>query len=192
MRKNYLISTALLVMFGFSGYASAESHYPATDYKPKVVYQDKELIEMHKEAAKTRVVPDVKETKGEQSTSVSTGTSEVAETKKGASDDNSMLLILVVVAGVAGFVLFNKSKGTASSGTGYSKVYTADPSGLTGVDRYLKLKEEASKTGVQKYLDKQETELASAETVKTGVEKYLENKVEEAATGVEKYIRKNG
>lgn len=184
-------------MFLSSGYALAEQ-YPATDYKPKVLYQDKELIEKHTEAAKTRVVPEAKATAEEKSTSASAGSSEGAvESKKGDSDDNSMLLILVVVAGVAGFVLFNKSKGTSSATAGQYKVYAADPSGLTGVARYLKQQEEASKTGVQKYLDKQEVQVAAGDTAeeqanKTGVEKYLEKKVEESATGVEKYIRKNG
>jgi hypothetical protein len=195
VKKNYLLESVFVMMLLSSGIACAESHYPAADFKPKVVFEDKELIVKHTEAAKTRVAPAANETAAATSADESTTTS-VSATNQKSSDETTYLLIFVAVAVIGFFVFSNKSKGGSSKASAY-KAYVPDASGLTGVARYLKGQEESLKTGVQKYLEQQDIVEASAvavaeASVSSGVEKYIQKKTEEDATGVEKYLRGRG
>ena len=99
-------------------------------------------------------------------------------------------MAISIVLGLVGFVFFRKRTAPAPAGR-QAPVYSADTSGLTGVDKYLQRKEGPVATGVARYLEKQVATVKEKATA-TGVAKYLEKKVIESETGVAKYLRNKG
>lgn len=169
--------------------SASDSQYPAANFEPKVLYTDENY--KHNSA-----VPG-----NNSSSSISSDSSSLsgAGTAGGAvqKEESSVGYLLGLIAlAVAGFVLFKKGailpKSSVSSSTSSA---TRNPSGLTGVGRYI-LK--TSGTGVSRYLE-QKAKTASSSAAATGVAKYLANQVSsskatasQAVTGVEKYMRKKG
>lgn len=163
-----------------------DSKFPAANFKPEVLYKD--------ENYKPSKIVDAPESKN------NAGTTEVwkeeikeiaKESSQAKKESSSTPLIALVALAVGGFLFF-KNRGTASTGSVETKVYTRDPSGLTGVARYLDKKNPRS-SSVAKYIEKLES------TPKSSVDKYLAKKVVadksepvSKATGVEKYLRDRG
>ncbi len=221
MKKNIIkkgVFTALLLA---SPFVVAGTQYPASDFQPKVVYQDKDIKQEASsssasvgEKAKadtnypaatfqpTVVYQDkeYKHTKGaETSKSIPLAmweekVEQVAEEAAAESAEESSLnpLFAIVVLGVAAF-LYKKSTGTAKSKkTAASSVGVRSSDGLSGVARYLE-KKSPKLSGVAKYLE------ANQSAPKSGVAKYVAKKVvaakqaaSEKVTGVEKYVRNRG
>ncbi|NOR81270.1 MAG: hypothetical protein GQ529_10645 [Methyloprofundus sp.] len=221
MKKNIIkkgIFTALLLA---SPFVVAGTQYPASDFQPKVVYQDKDIKQEtssssasvgEKAKADTnypaatfqpKVVyqdKEYKHTKGaETSKSIPLAmweekVEQVAEEAAAESAEESSLnpLFAIVVLGIAAF-LYKKSTGTAKpKKTAASSVGVSSIDGLSGVARYLE-KKSPKLSGVAKYLE------ANQSAPKSGVAKYVAKKVvaakqaaSEKVTGVEKYVRNRG
>jgi len=163
-----------------------DSKFPAANFKPEVLYKD--------ENYKAPKIVDAPASKN------NAGTTEVwkeeikeiaNESSQAKKESSSTPLIALVALAVGGFLFF-KNRGTASTGSVETKTYTRDPSGLTGVARYLDKKNPRS-SSVAKYIEKLES------TPKSSVDKYLAKKVVAdksdsvaKATGVEKYLRDRG
>ena len=222
MKKNIIkkgVFTALLLA---SPFVAAGTQYPASDFQPKVVYQDKDIKQEASsssasvgEKAKadtnypaatfqpTVVYQDkeYKHTKGaETSKSIPLAmweekveqVAEEAAASESAEESSLNPLFAIVVLGVAAF-LYKKSTGTAKSKkTATSSVGVRSTDGLSGVARYLE-KKSPKLSGVAKYLE------ANQSAPKSGVAKYVAKKVvaakqaaSEKVTGVEKYVRNRG
>ena len=149
------------------------SEYPAANYQPEVLYQDTDYIAKHRRAPEAAT--------GSADESIQAYAPAVKAKKK--EESSQTMLFALVAPAIVGFVFYNKSKTGEQAA---SPAYTADPSGLTGVERYLGRKPSA--TGVEKYLASHKLEAPA-----TGVAKYMAKKViedkEAATTGVEKYLR---
>jgi hypothetical protein len=214
---NGLIAALLLA----SPMAGAESRFPASDFKPKVIFQDADQIAQHGKSASAHAgettKPDAKYPATafqptvvykdenykpnrsssalpvERDTSANVVTaSEPATGGQAAKSGQSNNWIFLVALAVAGFVFFkSKGKSQAAEARTYYPVYSSEPGGLTGVARYLN---KAEGTGVSRYLEKQ----SKSEKAATGVAKYMAKQVvvpkakPAAVTGVEKYMSKRG
>jgi hypothetical protein len=212
----------LLVSLLFSVTAVvAESKYPATDFQPKVVYQDSKYKHSGSSASSrpssksSREVsvadsnypaanfqPEVlykakgyKHAKG-GSSSVSSEPSSVESSESAETGSSNMLLGLVLIA-VAGFLFYKKGNESSAparrKAAGRKVVASNDVDGASGVARYLENKAGPLVSGVAKYLEGRESVSSS------GVSKYLaKQKVSariaeaENASGVEKYLRDKG
>lgn len=201
VKNNNFLQGVLAAMLLASPLAGAETQYPASDFKPKVVYNDPDY--KHAESAPaasakraaTKADPRYpaadfqpkvlfKDTeykhkkdvaaapKASASSASNVQAQPSAETAKGDSD-NTMLIGLVVLAAAAGFFLMRGKKGAAPQSAGSARRAAPAYSG-----------EGSGLTGVAKYL-------ADKEVKVTGVAKYLESKEKEApTTGVAKYMAK--
>jgi hypothetical protein len=208
------VFAALLLV---SAVVGAEDKYPASDFQPKVVYQDEDAGKQAESGAPAKSAssassggdsqypaanfePKVLYSDAEyQHTGSSPGTSassssasdDVSASPAAPKDESSAGFFLgLIVLAVAGYVLFKKGVGVVNSAPSAVKA----PSGLTGVARYV-LK--TSGTGVTRYLEKNAKNAPSAAA--TGVAKYLASHGSSAspagskvATGVEKYMRNKG
>jgi hypothetical protein len=163
-----------------------DSKFPAANFKPEVLYKDENY-----KAPKIADAPASKNNAG--TTEVwKEEIKEIAKESSQAKKESSSTPLIALVALAVGGFLFFKNRGTASSGSVEAKTYTRDPSGLTGVARYLDKKNPRS-SSVAKYIEKLES------TPKSSVDKYLAKKVVadksesvSKATGVEKYLRDRG
>ncbi|MDO8846640.1 MAG: hypothetical protein Q8K07_01940 [Methylicorpusculum sp.] len=163
-----------------------DSKFPAANFKPEVLYKDENY-----KPSKIVEAPVSKNNAG--TTEVwKEEIKEIAKESSQAKKESSSTPLIALVALAVGGFLFFKSRGTASTGSVETKVYTRDPSGLTGVARYLDKKNPRS-SSVAKYIEKLES------TPKSSVDKYLAKKVVadksepvSKATGVEKYLRDRG
>jgi len=165
----------------------ADANFPATNYQPKVLYSDADY--KHNSAAPG---------------SASSAKAVVADSESGASsapiegqpasNDSSLIGLLVLAAG-AGFYFFNKKsngQGVSANRESTQAYNTGNSEGVTGVEKYLE-KLGGNKTGVAKYLEKQ------GASPSTGVAKYVAKQIvrdraaaADRATGVEKYLRDKG
>ncbi|MGZ8094769.1 MAG: hypothetical protein ACXWUD_00855 [Methylosarcina sp.] len=203
-----------------SSMASADTNYPASDFQPKVVYQDPD----YKPAQTTAETSPVTDSKypaanfqpkvlyndpsyqhSQSSTAAGTGALQksVSESTSAAPADaekkeesSSNYLIGLVVLALVGVVLFRKksSSETRETKAGHG-AGSGGSSGMTGVAKYVN---RISGTGVSRYLEKQ-VKSATASSAATGVAKYMVKQAEtakteatEAKTGVEKYMRNRG
>ncbi len=200
---NGLVATLLLV----SPIVGAEVEYPASDFKPKVIYQDTDYSAQGKSASATvsskqekstevdskypasdfepKVLykdADYKPSKSTASSSVSeqSTTADVALSSTAKVEEESMLsyLLGLAVFAVAGY-LFMAKRDQPKSKASESQVYSKHVSGLSGVARYLRKHNMSAVTGVARYL---ESQVASAKEVAaaSGVEKYLERQAKSA------------
>lgn len=131
MKKIKLISGLFSALLLVSPLASANSDYPAANFKPTIVYQDDSVKELA-QAAKSAPAPKA--------------AAAAAAPAQSGGDDSMMLLAIVALAGV-GFVAYKKTSGAPAK---------AGPSGSTGVSRYLERQEQSGGTarvsGVERYL----------------------------------------
>ena len=213
---NGLVATLLLA----SPIVGAETEYPASDFKPKVIYQDtgssqnkpaSATVSTKSAGADSRYPaadfePKVLYKDTDYKPGKSTGTSSVSEQVAAGDvavtakvEEESMLTYLLGLAvfAVAGYIFLGK-RDTPKAKVSDAPVYSAHVSGLSGVARYLRKHNMSAVTGVAKYLERQ---VASAKetAAASGVEKYLERqarsvkeKAAQAGTGVEKYMRNRG
>lgn len=170
-----------------SSAAEDDAKFPAANFKPEVLYKDENYKPSKSvEPSTSRNTSVANETWKSEIKEI------VNESSKVKQESSSTPLIALVVLAAAGFLFF-KNRGTSSTASVEEKKYTRDPSGLTGVARYLDKKNPRS-SSVAKYIEKLEN------TPKSSVDKYLAKKIvaekSEAAvskaTGVEKYLRDRG
>ncbi len=212
---NGLVATLLLA----SPIAGAETEYPASDFKPKVIYQDIDSSKSASAPAKQAksvestvtdskypaadFEPKVLYKDADYKPSKSTVTSSTAATSDAAvvsgsvkAEEESMMTYLLglVAFAVAGYLFFTKREQKASG----SRAYSVQPGGLSGVARYLRKHNMGAVTGVARYLESQVVSVKGSSAT-SSVEKYLERQAKsvkeqsaKAGTGVEKYMRDRG
>ncbi len=199
---NGLVATLLLV----SPIVGAETEYPASDFKPKVIYQDTGSSQAKSASAAVSAKQersaeadskypaadfepkvlykdaDYKPSKVTAPSSVSdqSTASDVSVSSAAKVEEESMLTYLLGIAAfaVAGYIFMNKREQPKSK-VSESQVYSKHVSGLSGVARYLRKHNMSAVTGVARYL---ESQVASAKEVAaaSGVEKYLERQAKSA------------
>ncbi len=191
---NGLVATLLLV----SPIAGAETEYPASDFKPKVIYQD--IGSSKSAAAPAKQAKSVESTevdskypaadfepkvlykdtdyKASKSTETSSTaeratTSDVAASGAVKVEEESMMTYLLglVAFAVAGYLFFTKRESKAK--TSGSRAYSGQANRLSGVARYLRKNNMAAATGVAKYLESQVVSVKGSAAT-SSVEKYLE------------------
>ncbi len=198
---NGLVATLLLA----SPIVGAETEYPASDFKPKVIYQDtgssqgksasatastkqEKSVDVDSKYPAADFEPKVLYKDADYKPSKFTGTSSTSErTMAGDTgistavkvEEESMMsyLLGLVVFAVAGYIFLGKRESKAK--VSKSPVYSGHVSGLSGVARYLRKHNMAAATGVARYLESRvvsEKEKATA----SGVEKYLEKQARSA------------
>jgi hypothetical protein len=202
---NGLVATLLLV----SPIVGAEAEYPASDFKPKVIYQDTDYSGQGKSASATvstkqeksaevdskypasdfepKVLykdADYKPSKSAASSSSSISeqstTGDAVLSTTAKVEEESMLSYLLGLAVFAvAGYLFMAKRDQPKSKASESQVYSKHVSGLSGVARYLRKHNMSAVTGVARYL---ESQVASAKEVAaaSGVEKYLERQAKSA------------
>ncbi|TAN65334.1 MAG: hypothetical protein EPN17_17130 [Methylobacter sp.] len=199
---NGLVATLLLA----SPIVGAETEYPASDFKPKVIYQDTSSSQsksapatvsakQEKAAEVDARYPaadfepkvlykdaDYKPSKFAATSSPERATAAVADvavsTEVKAEEESMMGYLLgLAIFAVAGYVLLGKREPKVKVSN--SPVYSGHVSGLSGVARYLRKHNMAAATGVARYL---ESQVASAKeaAATSGVEKYLEKQARSA------------
>ena len=225
MKMSKLTNGLLVSLLLSASVAGADSKYPATDFQPKVVYQDSDYkhsgssasTSSSKAVAEVSVAdpdypaanfqPEVlyqdesyKHTKGNiaaSSSSTSSSTSDDAGEQSAEADagDSSMNLILGLgILAIAGFVFYsknaNKTAPAKRKAVAKPVAVVASAGGtVSGVDKYLESKVEATPSGVEKYIEERNTSVSS-------VSKYVaKQKVTArlaAVTGVDKYLKDRG
>lgn len=211
---NGLVATLLLA----SPIVGAETEYPASDFKPKVIYQDtasaqsksaapaasakqEKSAEVDAKYPAADFEPKVLYKDADYKPSKFAGASAtepfaVSDATVKVEEESMMTYLLGLFAfAVAGYLFFAKRESKASS----SRAYSVQPTGLSGVARYLRKHNMGAVTGVARYLENQ---VASVKTsaATSSVEKYLEkqaksakeNSAQAGRTGVEKYMRDRG
>ena len=212
---NGLVATLLLA----SPIVGAETEYPASDFKPKVIYQDTGSSQNKPASATVSVKSaevdsrypaadfepkvlykdtDYKPSKFTEASAVSERITADDVTAKVEVEESMLTYLLGLgIFAVAGYIFLgkrDKSKAKISD----TPAYSSHVSGLSGVARYLRKHNMSTVTGVARYL---ESQVASAKetAAASGVEKYLERqaksvkeKAAQAGTGVEKYMRNRG
>lgn len=201
VNKNTLTKTIFAVLMFASTLAVAEE-YPATNYQPTVLFHDEAANSKAKQNQPKAVAAPAKAATAAAASSIDR--IDTASAPASESGGSNGLLFILLGAGAAGFFLF-KNKSSAQS---TSSAYNRDPSGLSGVARYLKSLEQSNGTGVARYIDKQvaaakaqaeaAAEAARIAAESTGVAKYIKQNAsepkatqasEDTATGVAKYLR---
>jgi hypothetical protein len=174
VKKINLTKGVFAVLLLASTAAVAETEYPATDFKPAILFQDLEANEAAKKnkpsvAAKPSVQSEAKSSVQSKEESPVSAAAEPSVSSTTESSNLNALIGLAVFA-AAGFFFFTRQSKKCS------KSERTSFGGLTGVARYLKNLDKTAGTGVSRYLEKQ----VAATKGKTG------------ATGVEKYLRDRG
>jgi hypothetical protein len=213
VKKNTLTKAMLSTLLLFSSAVMAADQYPASDFKPKVVYSDTTgSSSSAKATAPVQVDPNYPATNYQpkvlfnddsykhssaapsihSASSATSSTSEaVAATNDAATPASNNFLYGILALAAVGFFLYKQKAGCPTSKPATSSAATSrnTDGGSTGVEKYLQ-KQGINKTGVAKYLDKQ------GENPATGVAKYvakqkIKDKIAAASrtTGVEKYLR---
>lgn len=207
MKKHYLTKAAFVTLLLSSTLASAETEYPATNFKPVIVFQDQNANETSKKNESAVSKPVAKAASAgsseySKSESVSEESTPVA-TKKSAKEEKSNINVLIGlgVLAAAGLFFFTRKK-ASTTGSSSDRAVT----GETGVERYLRNRSFVAGTGVARYLDKKAS-LIKEKAESTGVSKYLKEKAQSprtvaasasprgtvgGATGVAKYLRDKG
>lgn len=212
------VLTALILA---STVVTAETQYPASDFQPKVIYQDADY--KHTPASSTsapssssatdpkypaanfqpKVVYTDPNYKPSQSTasagsSSTSAPSSTADANAEAKNSDSTYLVGLLALVVAGVFFYKKQAGSSCpSSQVQHRTNAGSPGGLTGVAKYIN---RTAGTGVARYIEKQMKSVAASAPL-TGVAKYMANQAgsgnretstSKAATGVEKYMRKRG
>lgn len=201
-----------------SSMASADTNYPASDFQPKVVYQDPDYKPAQSTAAASsatdsqypaanfqpKVLYNDPTYQHAQSSSASAGSMQKSESESGGAasgaaekkeESSSNYLIGLIVLALVGVVLFRKKSSPEMRESKAAYGSSGAGAGMTGVAKYLN---RISGTGVSRYLEKQQKSSPAASAA-TGVAKYMAKQAEstkttatEAKTGVEKYMRNRG
>jgi hypothetical protein len=197
--------------------ASAETQYPAADFKPEIIKQDADLIAKHAEANKTTAssssaetarasaAPSGKTESVSNAAEPSAKSEPVAAATKSEESSNLPLILVGAIGAAAAFWFMHKSKSSGAP-EGASVAPAAQPAvsaapGATGVARYIsgtlgEASVPANETGVARYIRSMPPSAPAAP--ETGVAKYLKtvvvaeaatsSPVSKAPTGVAKYI----
>jgi hypothetical protein len=161
VNKSILTKSIFAALLLASSVVTAEEQYPAADFQPTVIYSETES--------------DSKDGAASSESATSSEASESVSAKAEEKDSSQTYLLgLVVLAVAGGFFLSKKPKCKAKKQHSQAVVYSADTSGLTGVERYLQEKNKVEPTGVARYLAAKEA--ADQEASVTGVEKYLRDR----------------
>lgn len=201
-----------------SSVAGAESQYPASDFQPKVLYQDAEYKHQGSSApaaaAPTRAKPadsqypaadfqpkvvysdpSYKHSSAAPSAPSSGAAAESTAASPAAKKEESNFIYLIGLAVLAfvGVIFFKKqAQPEGSAAQGQSRPAAG---GATGVAKYLNRK---AGTGVSRYLEQQVKSVAASAPL-TGVAKYMagqkpssESASSKPASRVEKYLRDRG
>ncbi|KAF3978243.1 MAG: hypothetical protein HFP77_02875 [Methylococcales symbiont of Iophon sp. n. MRB-2018] len=192
------LTNGLLVSLLFSVTAvEAESKYPATDFQPKVVYQDSNYKHSGSSSASSpsskssrkisvadanypaaNFQPEVlyqakgyKHTKGSVSnSSASSSDSSAVESSESAEEDSSNILLGLMLVAVAGFLFYkkgNQSTPAKRKASGRKIVASNNSENASGVAKYLESRAGPLVSGVAKYLEGRESVASSS------VAKYL-------------------
>ena len=190
---------------------AADSEYPATDFQPKVVFQDEDYkhtgsTSSSSSSSKKKVKGEVsssdpdfpaanfepevlfkddayKHTKGATNSTRSSSSGESSSANEGVSEDSSMSLIIgLALLAAAGFAFYNKNKLAGAKRKGKAKRRTVVRKSSTA-NRLSAPVLSGSESGVARYLeDKNGVE-------PSGVAKYLDEK-STSVSGVSKYVAK--
>ncbi len=201
---NGLVATLLLA----SPIVGAETEYPASDFKPKVIYQDIDSSQGKSTSApapakqeksgevdskypasdfEPKVLykdTDYKPSKSAATSSASGRTTAVdaeisAPTATVKAEEESMMSYLLGLIAFAVAGYIFLAKREPKAKVSESPVYSSHVSGLSGVSRYLRKNNMIAATGVARYLESRvATEKENAPV--SGVEKYLEKKAKSA------------
>lgn len=204
MKNIDLTKSVFAALMLVSAVAGAEDNYPASDFQPKVLYQDEAAAKASESSSAAKSVsgtaasrssdseypatnfqpkvlysdPDYKHSEASPSSSAgSSAYSDAAPAATAVAESSSAGYLLgLIVFAVAGFVLFKKGvcSGVADKSGAASAAKVTG--GLTGVAKYL-LK--TSGTGVSRYLENN-AKNAPAASAATGVAKYLANQASSA------------
>ena len=202
MKISKLTNGLLVSLLLSASVVEAESKYPATDFQPKVVFQDSDYKHSSSAPSSSKssvgevsvadpdypaanFQPEVlysdsgyKHTKGNVSSSSSRSSSsatEQTESAESSSDDSSMSLILgLAVLAVAGFVFYNKNavKSSPAKRKPAARAAAAVVSSNAG-----------AVSGVDKYLE------SKVGVQPSSVSKYLDER-NSSVSGVAKYVAK--
>jgi hypothetical protein len=161
--------------------ASKSSSSVGSDFEPVVLYQNEEYIKSHSSTStkpiktKSTVVSSVKPASNNSSSSSSAASEAADSAAKAPEEGTSTIMYLLGIIAVAGVAyMMRKGGGSTAKESADNAVYGKDPSGKSGVERYL-----ASVGG-------------GAASAVTGVAKYLEEHASSAQTGVAKYLQNKG
>jgi hypothetical protein len=200
-----------------SSVAGADSQYPASDFQPKVLYQDSEYKHQGSSAPaaasasakpadsqypaadfQPKVVysdPSYKHSSAAPSAPSSGASAESAAAAPAVKKEESNFIYLIGLAVLAfvGVIFFKKqAQPEGSAAQGQSRPAAG---GATGVAKYLNRK---AGTGVSRYLEQQVKSVAASAPL-TGVAKYMasqkpssEGASSKPASRVEKYLRDRG
>lgn len=214
MKLRNLTKSVLVALVIVSPLASAETQYPAADFKPEIIKQDADLIAKHAEANKSTTSSAPAESarpsatptsKTVTATEPSAKSEPVAAATKAEESSNLPLILVGAIGAAAAFWFMRKPKSSGAS-EGAAVAPAAQPAasaapGATGVARYIsgtlgEASVPANETGVARYIRSMPPSAPAAP--ETGVAKYLKTVVvAEAAkaappakgpTGVAKYI----
>ena len=222
MKKNNFIKSLFATLLLASPLVMADQKYPAADFQPEVVYQDKDYIAKN---TATTAAPKTSE-------AVSVSTSEVdskypaanfqpqviysdanykhheapvsksspaveksvadAKSEQVKKEESKPNYLVFLAIGAAAAFLLRNRFSGNKKAAQPSAAVQVSANGLTGVAKYLNKK---AGTGVSRYLEKQ----VKSATAVTGVARYMAKQVTsakttatQAATGVEKYVRNRG
>jgi len=193
VKKSTLTKGLCVAVLLASPLAGAESKYPAANFEPGVVYQDKDLMAKHA-SRPTQAVPNSTST----ATTSSTSSKAVVVEKASKADapgtvvkDDALSSNAPILLGVLGLLgaVFWLSKRSGSKAESAAPVQAAavapvaPASGETGVARYLKsigattasVGAAAAETGVARYIKNLPAATVQAATSETGVARYLKN-----------------
>jgi hypothetical protein len=186
MQKSNLTAGLVTALLLASPLAGAESHYPAADFKPTIIFQDTDLIARHGQAATERTLAEqTKPNRGDgieptpstalPATAGPTGLMAAEIQSPNPLAENYPMVLIAFT--LMGFTLWNSKRAGAKvqdvrhDFTEPSRRATAE----TGVAKYLKnlpAKPPTAETGVARYL----RELpSSAPAAETGVARYLKS-----------------
>ena len=217
MKLRNLTKSVLVALVIVSPLASAETQYPAADFKPEIIKQDADLIAKHAEANKsTTSSAPAESARPSAATSSKTETvstaaepsaksEPVAAATKSEESSNLPLILVGAIGAAAAFWFMRKPKSSGAS-EGAAVAPAAQPAasaapGATGVARYISgnlgdASVPANETGVARYIRSMPPPTPAAP--ETGVAKYLKTVVvaetanstpaAKGPTGVAKYI----
>lgn len=201
-----------------SSVAGADSQYPASDFQPKVVYQDPDYKHQSSSTPAAPAAASAKQADSQypaadfqpkvvysdseykhSSAAPSAPASEASPAAEASAapaakkeDSNFVYLIGLAVLGFVGFVFFKKQ--AQPEGHAASAASRPAAGGATGVAKYLNRK---AGTGVSRYLEQQVKSVAASAPL-TGVAKYMASKTtdnkatDKPASRVEQYLRNRG
>ncbi|PPD31747.1 MAG: hypothetical protein CTY19_12905 [Methylomonas sp.] len=181
--KNKSFAMALLIVTSFM--VNANEEYSPAEYQPAVDYSEYagKAVSVDDLDVSNVSKPDpvITEKSVEQSVQISSATADTIEhsainsteatatpsVQVAASNQTQLMLIFVAVSMLGGWMFFRRTSANTTSPSRTSSAVLDSANKTTGVERYLE-KIAVSKTGVDKYLDRQAERIPS-----TGVAKYL-------------------